>query len=78
MTTHDLLDGLTGFVGVVERNGADIMVKDVGFDNAMEELSSDEAELAINGCRRTSSVSPARGGVMRKRGIGVLQESNGH
>jgi hypothetical protein len=36
MRAHDLLDGFSSLVCVVKGNGADIMMKDVGFNNAME------------------------------------------
>lgn len=36
MAAHDRLDGLGGFVGVVERNGRNIVMQDVGFDDAVE------------------------------------------
>jgi hypothetical protein len=32
---HNRLDGLGGFVGVVEWNGADVVVQNVGLDDSM-------------------------------------------
>jgi hypothetical protein len=42
---HDALDGLGGFVGVVEGNRGDVVVEDVGLDDAVEQSAADEAEL---------------------------------
>ena len=61
MAAHDRLDGFGGFIGVVKGNGGDIMVKDVGFDNAVEELAANETEFAIDGCGGATSVSPGVG-----------------
>ena len=36
MAAHNWLDSLGGFVGVVERNGRNIVMQDVGFDDAVE------------------------------------------
>ena len=36
MLAHNWLDGLGGFVGVVEGDGADVVMKDVGLDNSVE------------------------------------------
>jgi hypothetical protein len=36
VAAHDGLDGLGGFVGVVEGDGADVVVEDVGFDDTVE------------------------------------------
>lgn len=78
MTAHDLLDGLAGLVGMVERNHADIVMQDVGLDDAVEELTSDEAKFTVDGCGRTTSVGPGSGCVVWERWIGVLQECNRH
>jgi len=60
VTTHDLLDGLAGFVGVVEGDGADIVVQDVGLDDSVEQLAADKAKLTIDRGRGTASPkSPA-------------------
>ena len=78
MTTHDGLDGLGGLVGVVEWDGADVMVEDVGFDDTMEEAAADESEFAIDGCGGATREVPCRTAVVRKRGIGVLEVGDGH
>ena len=78
MTAHDRFDGFGGLVGVVEGDGADVVVEDMGFDDTVQELAADEAEFAINGCGCATGVVPACGSVMRKTGIGVLEEGDGN
>lgn len=77
MATHDLLDGLGSLVGVVEWDGRHIVMQDVGLDNAVQQLATDEAELAVDGRGRTADVVPRLGGVMRERRVGVLEEGDG-
>lgn len=72
MAAHDGLDGLGGFVGVVEGDGGDVVVQDVGLNDAVEDLAADEAELAVDGCCRSSGVGPSLRSVMGQRRIGVL------
>lgn len=78
MASHDWLDGFGGFVGVVEGNGGDIVVEDVSFDDAVEQLASDEAELTVDGSRSTTSEVPRITSVMWQRWIGVLEVSDGN
>lgn len=73
VAAHDRLDGLGSLVGVVEGDGADVVVEDVGLDNAVEKLAANEAELTVNRCGRTSDVVPGSTGVVRKGGVGVLE-----
>ncbi len=53
-------------------------MKNVRLDNAMEELSADETELAIDGGSGAANKVPFVGGVVRKRRVSVLEESNGN
>lgn len=62
---HDGLDGLGGLVGVVEGDGADVVVQDVGLDDAVQQLATDEAELAIDRGRGAAHVVPALRAVVR-------------
>lgn len=64
MLSHDGLDTLGGLVRVVEWNGADVVVKDMSLDDAMEKLSANEAELAIDGGGSASGICPRGGCVM--------------
>lgn len=73
MLAHNLLDGLGGFIGVVEGDGADIVVKNVGLDDTVEELSADESEFSVDGCGGSTGVCPALTGVVGKRWVSVLK-----
>lgn len=77
MAAHDGLNGLGGLVGVVEGDGADVVVKDVGLDDAVEEVAADEAELAVDGGSAATDVVPLLSGVVGERGVGVLEEGDG-
>ena len=70
---HDRLDSLGGFVGVVEGDGGDVVVQDVSLDDAVEEVTTDETEFAVNGCGGTTSKVPRAASVVRERGVGVLE-----
>ncbi|KFY25027.1 hypothetical protein V491_01926, partial [Pseudogymnoascus sp. VKM F-3775] len=59
VAAHDGLDGLGGQVGVVEGDGADVVVQDVGLDDAVEEVAPDEAEVAVDGGGSAADVVPA-------------------
>lgn len=63
---------------MVKWDGRDVVMKDVSFDDAMEELSADEAEFSINRSRGTASEVPGIAGVMWEGWIGVLEVSNRH
>jgi hypothetical protein len=69
---HDLLDCFAGLVGVVKRNGGDIVVENMCLDNAVEEITTDETEFTIDCRGGTSGVCPGRGFVMRKGWVCVL------
>jgi hypothetical protein len=73
MFAHNRFDGFGGLICVVEGNGRDVVVKDVGFDNAVEESTTDEAEFAVDCCGGATGEGPGFGLVVRKRGIGVLE-----
>jgi hypothetical protein len=74
---HDGLDGLGGLVGVVEGDGGDVVVEDVGLDDAVEDLATNEAELAVNGSGGATSEVPGLAGVVRKGRVGVLEVGDG-
>ena len=75
---HDGFDGLGGLVGVVKGDSANVVVQDVRLNDAVEEVAADEAELAINGGGRAAHKVPLLGRVVRERGVGVLEEGDGH
>ena len=76
MTTHDRLDGLGSLIGVVERNGADVVVKNVGLDDTVKKSASDESEFTIDGCCGSTNIVPALARVVRKSWVGVLEEGD--
>ena len=63
---------------MVERNGADVVVQDVCFNDAVEQLAANEAEFAINRCCGSTGVGPGFGVVMWQSRIGVLKVSDGN
>lgn len=75
---HDLLDGLAGFVGVVEGDSADIVVEDVGLDDSVEDVTADETEVTVDGGSGTTGKVPDLRLVVGEGGVGVLEVSDGH
>lgn len=78
MATHDWLDGLSSFIGVVEGDSANVVVENVSFDDTVEESMANETELAVNGCRGATNVVPASSGVVGKCWVGVLEIGDGN
>jgi hypothetical protein len=64
-------------VGAVEGDGGDVVVEDVGLDDAVEDLATNEAELAVNGSGGATSEVPGLAGVVRKGRVGVLEVGDG-
>jgi hypothetical protein len=73
---HNGLDGLGSLVGMVEWDSADVVVEDVGLDDAVEKLAANEAELSIDCSGSAAGVCPGGWGVVRECGIGVLEEGD--
>lgn len=73
---HDWLDGLSSLIGVVEWDGGDVVVKNVGLDNAVEKVATNEAEFTVNGSSSTACESPGVTFVVRESRIGVLKEGD--
>ena len=59
MLAHDGFDCFGGFVGIVEGNSANVVVKNVGFDDTVEQVTTDEAKFTIDRCSSTSSEGPS-------------------
>lgn len=78
MLAHDWLDGLGCLVSVVEGNGRDVVVQDVGLNNAVEESAANEAELTVDSRSSSTDVVPAGSSVVRKSWVGVLEECDGN
>ncbi len=77
MLAHDWLNCFAGLIGVVKRNGADVVVKNVSLDDAVEKRPSNETKFAVDGCGSATDVVPALTRVVRKSWIGVLEVGNG-
>lgn len=78
VAAHDGLDGLRSLVGVVEGDGADVVVKDVRLDDTVQELSANKAKLTIDGGGSAANVVPALTTVVRECRIGVLKVRDGN
>lgn len=76
MSSHNGADSIASLVGIIKWNGANVMVQDVGLDNAVKQVASNESELAINSSGGTTNEIPLLLGVVGKRRIGVLEESD--
>ncbi len=61
---------------MVKWNGADIVMKDMSFDDTMEELTTNEAKFTIYGGSRAPREVPSLRFIMGETGIGVLEKSN--
>jgi len=70
---HDRLDGLSGFVGVIEGNCADVVVKNVSLNDAVEKLTTDKAKFAVNGCSGSANIVPGGSIIVRKRRVCMLK-----
>lgn len=75
---HDGADGIGGLVGVVKGNRGHVVVQDVGLDDAVQQVTADEAHLTIDGGGSATDKVPLLGSVVRQRGVGVLQEGDGN
>lgn len=74
---HDGSNGIRGLVGIVKGNGADVVVQDMSLDNSVQQVTTDEAHLAINGGSGATDKVPLVTRVVRQGGIGVLEEGDG-
>ena len=77
VVAHDALDGLAGLIGVVEGDVADIVMQNVGLNDTVEDVAADKAEVTVDGSGGTTGKVPNLRLVVRKGGVGVLQESDG-
>lgn len=61
MLTHDWLDCARGFVGVIKWNGRDVVVEDMGFDDAVEQITTNPTKLTVDSrCGATSKIPSVR------------------
>lgn len=78
MLAHNLLDGFARFVGMVEWDGADIVVQNVSLNDTVKELTANETEFAVDGGSSTTSEVPNLRLVVRESRVGVLKVGNGN
>lgn len=78
VVAHDGLDGLTGLIGVVEGDIADIVVQDVGLNDTVEDVTTDKAEVTVDGGSGATGKVPHLGLIVGEGGVSVLQEGNGN
>ena len=78
MTTQDRFDCLGRFIGMVEWNGRDKVMENVGFNDPMEKMAANETKFTVNRCGGATGECPSTGFVMRQRRIGMLKEGNSH
>ena len=74
--SHNRLDGFRRLISVVEWNGGDVVVKDVGLNDAVEDVAAYEAEFAVDGCGSATNVGPGIAEVVGERRVGVLEEGD--
>ena len=74
--SHNWLNSLRSFVGIVEWDGGDVVMKDVGLDDAVEDVAANEAELSVDGGGGTADVGPGFAGIVGKGRVGVLEEGD--
>ena len=73
VATQYRLDSFGSFVGVVERDGGDKMVKDVRLYNSVHKGPTNKAEIPVNGCSSAPSKVPGCVLVMREGRISMLK-----
>lgn len=78
VAAHHALDGLASLIGVVEGDVADIVVQDVSLDDAVEDVTTDEAEVTVDGGSSATGEVPDLRLVVGEGRIGVLQEGDGN
>lgn len=74
---HDLLDGFAGLVGVIEWDAADIVVEDVSLDDSVEDVTTNETEVAVDGGCGAAGEVPHLRLVVGETRVGVLQIGDG-
>ena len=76
--THNRLNGFGSFIGVVKWNRGHIVVQNVSFNDAMEEMAADKAKLAVNRCSSAAGKSPSMRLVVRESWVCVLEVCDRH
>jgi len=72
MPSHDLLDGCRSFIGIVEWDRSDVVIKHMGLCDAMVWMMADEAEIKINSCSCSADICPGTRVVVSEGRISML------
>jgi len=75
---NDWLDGFGGLIGVVERDGADVVVENVSFNDTVKKRAANKSKFTVDGCGSTTNIVPAFGGIVRKCWVSVLKVRDGN
>jgi hypothetical protein len=78
MTTHDWFNGLGRLICVVEWDCADVVVKDVGLNDAVEKSATNETEFSIYSCSGSTNIIPGFSCVVGERGVRMLKVGDGN
>lgn len=78
MNTHNGFDGFGRLISMVKRDSRDEMMEDMGFNNAVHDLSTDETKLAVYGRSSAASKIPSVVLVVRQLAIRVLKVCDGN
>ena len=70
---HDPFDGLCSFLGVVEWDDRDVVVENVGLDDAVEQGTADETEVAVDGRCSAGGESPCFRSIVGNGWVCMLQ-----
>lgn len=62
---------------MVKGDRGDVVVQDVGFDDRVEEVTADEAEVTVDGGGGAAGEGPGARGVVREGWVGVLEVGYG-
>lgn len=76
MPAHNWLDSIGCLISVVKWDGGNVVVKNVGLDDAVKEGTANETEFAVDGSSCPTDVIPALTSVVRKSWISVLEEGD--
>ena len=68
-----MLDCFRGFLGVIEWDNRDIVVENMGLNDAVEQRPSYESRITIYCCGSSCGENPGLEPILRDSGVGVLQ-----
>lgn len=75
---QNLLNGLGGLVRVVEGDGGNEVVSNVGLNDAVKEVTANEAEFTVNSSGGSTNEIPGLRMIMGQGGVGVLEIGDGN